>query len=197
MLGLVKNKLLEQGDPSRMALYARHILSGLPGRLLHPCSWLDLYLPLEEICNIPLDTASADGLYDSFAERIHFLNRLLNQYRFTGTDQITEVRKYIVENIGAITGVQQLADYFCLNKNYLSTLFARETGTRCTDFINSYRIERAKRLLSYTDLKLQAIAEVVGFRDMEYFTRVFKRYTGMPPREYHWHKVLAQAGLKT
>ena len=67
---------------------------------------------------------------------------------------------------------------------YLSALFKKETGRTLTNYVNLKRVEFAKTLLANTDLQIQTIAQHCGILDIHYFSRVFKKYTGVTPKEY-------------
>ncbi len=67
---------------------------------------------------------------------------------------------------------------------YLSALFKKETGRTLTDYVNLKRVEYAKTLLAGTELQIQTIAQHCGILDIHYFSRVFKKYTGITPKEY-------------
>ena len=51
-------------------------------------------------------------------------------------------------------------------------------------YLNDLRIEKAKELISTNTMKLSDVASMVGFSDSLYFSRVFKKTTGIPPKEY-------------
>ena len=70
------------------------------------------------------------------------------------------------------------------NASYLSDLFRRETGKTLTEYVSQRRVEEALRLLAGTGLQIQTVAQYCGIPDVNYFARVFKRYTGVSPREY-------------
>jgi two-component system response regulator YesN len=53
-----------------------------------------------------------------------------------------------------------------------------------TDWLNRLRVDKAKNLLTQTNLKTYEIAEKVGYRDYKYFSMVFKKITGSPPQEF-------------
>ena len=76
------------------------------------------------------------------------------------------------------------ADALSLNKNYLATLFKRETGETFTGYVNKKRIEHAVFLLDTTDAGIQTIASACGIPDTTYFTRLFRREKGMSPSRY-------------
>ena len=67
---------------------------------------------------------------------------------------------------------------------YLSTQFKKEIGESFSDYIRSYRINKAKKLLISTELKLYQISEQVGYNDPKYFSKVFKENTDQLPGEY-------------
>lgn len=71
-----------------------------------------------------------------------------------------------------------------VSPNYLSGLFKRETGQTLTEFVNLRRVSAAKRLLSTTNLQVQTVAQHCGILDVHYFSKLFKRYVGVTPKEY-------------
>lgn len=77
-----------------------------------------------------------------------------------------------------------LAELFSVSSTYLSGLFKKEVGITLTDYINQKRIEHSLILLNTTSLLIQNIAEQVGFSDVNYFTRTFKKFKGISPRDY-------------
>ncbi|TCL72358.1 two-component system response regulator YesN [Hydrogenispora ethanolica] len=71
-----------------------------------------------------------------------------------------------------------------MNSAYFSRLFKKECGLGFVEYLNRIRMEKAKQLLQNSAVKLLEIAEKVGFEDVNYFGKTFKRYTGMSPSEY-------------
>lgn len=106
--------------------------------------------------------------------------------REDGTDNraVRVVKQYIANNYMKKIQLQDLAALVYLNPVYLSVCFKNEVGTNVVDYINEYRIERAKELLRDTQETVYMIAEAVGFSEARYFTKIFKRYVGMSPNEY-------------
>ena len=62
------------------------------------------------------------------------------------------------------------------DSSYLSRLFNRETGDSVSNFITKARVEKAAGLLSFSGMSIQNIAFYVGFGDLNYFSRCFKKY---------------------
>lgn len=71
-----------------------------------------------------------------------------------------------------------------INPSYLSALFRRETGQTLTEHVNEKRMKLAMRLLRTTRLQIQTVAQHCGIPDVNYFSKLFKKYTGKAPREY-------------
>jgi len=71
-----------------------------------------------------------------------------------------------------------------ISPSYLSALFKQEVGKTLTDYVNSKRIERAMQLLETTRLQVQTVAQNCGILDVHYFSKIFKKTTGMTPKEY-------------
>ena len=71
-----------------------------------------------------------------------------------------------------------------LNPAYFSTLFRQSCGSTFKEYLNIVRIEESKRLLANTDYSIIDIAVAVGFDNQSYFSKVFKKYTGLTPKQY-------------
>ncbi|HJC23505.1 MAG TPA: response regulator [Candidatus Eisenbergiella merdavium] len=78
----------------------------------------------------------------------------------------------------------ELADRYGLSIGHLSTLIKKETGMSYSEYITGKRMEDAKRLLQKEELSLEEISDMVGYHDYFYFTKVFKKYTGISPSVY-------------
>ncbi|SFJ49504.1 two-component system, response regulator YesN [Paenibacillus sp. UNC496MF] len=80
--------------------------------------------------------------------------------------------------------LQSISDKFHLSREYISRKFKQELNQNVSDYITSCRINRAKALLASPHLKITQIAEMAGFQDEKYFSKVFKKWTGQTPSEY-------------
>lgn len=70
-----------------------------------------------------------------------------------------------------------------VSPSYLSTLFKQELGVNFLDYLHQYRIEQAKPLLAQ-NLKVFAVAKLVGYQDEKHFSTTFKKWTGLTPKQY-------------
>ncbi len=80
--------------------------------------------------------------------------------------------------------LEELAERLCVTDEYLSTLIKKETGISFTETVRKMRIERIKELLLHSSLKLNQIAEMVGYSDPKYMSKVFKEEVGMLPAQF-------------
>ena len=79
---------------------------------------------------------------------------------------------------------QMLAEACGLNLSYFCRLFRQSTGMTAAAYINAYRLSKASELLTSTDLSVTNIAVRVGFEDVAYFSRCFRRQHGISPLQY-------------
>ncbi|MGG1519497.1 helix-turn-helix transcriptional regulator [Paenibacillus oryzisoli] len=80
--------------------------------------------------------------------------------------------------------LQEIADEIHVNASHLSRKFKQETGMALTDYIQRQRVQASKLYLRRGGIPITEIAFMVGFNDVNYFTRVFKRCEGMTPTQY-------------
>ena len=100
-------------------------------------------------------------------------------------DVILKAKKYIEENYqDPNTTLTTVAQAACLSPNHFSTIFSQECNTTFIEYLTNVRIENAKRLIRETELKGYDIAYECGFSDPHYFSYIFKKNTGLTPREY-------------
>lgn len=80
--------------------------------------------------------------------------------------------------------LEEIAEKLHVSEEYLSSQFKKETGSTFSETIRRYRIENVKGLLLKSSLKLNQIADMVGYSDPKYMSKVFKEEVGMLPLEY-------------
>lgn len=106
----------------------------------------------------------------------------VDKRRSTRMDRILE---YIHENATDPTlSLSQVASAFYMNASYLGQRFHQQNGVKFTDYLNLYRIVKACDLLLTTQYLTYEISEMVGFGNINYFHRVFKKITGVGTDEF-------------
>ncbi len=91
---------------------------------------------------------------------------------------------YLHQNYARTLSRWEIAEAVGVSEDYLSRVFSRELGISPWDYLNRYRILQAKALLRQTREIVGAIARTVGFKDQAYFSRVFRKITGLSPQAY-------------
>ena len=121
----------------------------------------------EKLWQIISECVDAERLPDaSLSSRI----RMAEQY----------IRNHYEENLT----VSDLAERFGMSPNYFSFAFKKELNCSAVSCLTNARLQKAKELLTGSDLSAADIAQRVGYRESQYFFRVFKRNTGMTPLQY-------------
>lgn len=91
---------------------------------------------------------------------------------------------YIDGNLTDNLSLSTIAEVLNVSSSYLSGLFRKETGHTLTDYITRRRVRHAMHLLKNTRLQVQTVAQHCGILDVQYFSKIFKRISGMTPKEY-------------
>ena len=134
-----------------------------------------------------------DNAVSDEANFVNILENVLNfalEYRdskMTGKyqDIILKAKKYIEENYAdQNTTLTTVADAVAMSPNHFSSIFSHECKTTFIEYLTNVRIENAKRLMKETEMKGYDIAYECGFSDPHYFSYIFKKNTGLSPREY-------------
>ena len=95
------------------------------------------------------------------------------------------ILKYVTEHIDTPDmKIDDIADAMGMSRSVLYTKIKQQLGMTPIDFVRHVRIMRACELLKNTDESLSSVAFAVGFSDPKYFSKVFKRETGIVPTEY-------------
>jgi two-component system response regulator YesN len=97
---------------------------------------------------------------------------------------ITMALRYMKENYGKQISLEEVAAAGNVSGNYLSRLFRDEMDIGFNDYLTQLRIEESQKLLAETNLPVKEIAIRVGYLDEKYYSRLFKKTTGIKPTEY-------------
>ena len=97
---------------------------------------------------------------------------------------IKESLEYIDKHYREQMSVTDISRALGTSTSYLSRIFKESTGETIIRTINNKRIEKAKKYLEETDYKVYEIADILGFENVTYFSRFFKKHTGLSPKDY-------------
>lgn len=99
-------------------------------------------------------------------------------------DTIQQIKEYIQRNIEKELSRQEIADAVFMSKDYVSHIFKKSEGINLIDYINSEKMKRARMLLETTTIPVNLVALKVGMPNYAYFSKLFKKSTGMSATEY-------------
>ncbi|MCA1033721.1 response regulator [Bacillus infantis] len=97
---------------------------------------------------------------------------------------VNEALLQIHEHFDQRMTLQDIAQKVHSSAAYLSRKFSEETGTPLIDYLTTYRLEKAKHLLSSTDQSISEVAEKTGFNSLHYFSSQFKKKEQITPKQY-------------
>ncbi|MDT3429131.1 two-component system response regulator YesN [Paenibacillus forsythiae] len=97
---------------------------------------------------------------------------------------IIRIKNYIDDHFFTDINLAMFSEQYYLSKEYLSRLFKEKFGFGIYEYVLKVRMDRAKELLDDPSIKIQLVSSKVGFNDNAYFSKAFKKYTGLSPSEY-------------
>lgn len=119
---------------------------------------------------------------------LHMLDRLLNEinwqrskYTRLPAEQARSIRLYLERNLDRRVTLQELSEVYHFDKSYISRIFRKMYGLSPIHTHLLMRLNRAKRMIIYTNLSLSDIAERNGFSSLQDFSRAFRRHEGIAP----------------
>ena len=100
---------------------------------------------------------------------------------------VENTKKYIEEHLNQRISLADLAECFHISPNYLSQLFKKCENINLMEYIAQKKINASKELLQKPDLKIYEVADQFGFENAFYYSKVFKKVTGISPKEFRSH----------
>ena len=152
------------------------------------------------IYNIIEETAEEDHLLSTAMANLHLAELTLHLIKRTHPDlsltadspshtpehirYVSYVLSYIHENFSKKILIPDIASHLNISSRYLSKIFFHHMNLTILNYINIYRINHAIELMLNTNLTLTNIAELVGLKDSQHFSKLFKNTIGIPPNQY-------------
>ena len=125
--------------------------------------------------------------YKNAEDYVHDLEdgvrQVFSEIRDSGADA-EDIRRYVDMHYTEQISTGDVAQYFHMDQNYISRVFKKKFNKNIKDYITEKKMEKAKWLLENTDLKIYEVSDASGYTDYFYFTRVFRKLTGITPTEW-------------
>ena len=97
---------------------------------------------------------------------------------------IHEASRYVEDHYQEEITVKIISAQLFITPNYFSQVFKAKKGMNFTEYLNDFRIEKSKKLLRNIELRVYEVAELVGYQNYKYFSKIFRMHTGFSPKEY-------------
>lgn len=184
------------------------MLSGAKCDFMMAClaetAWeINCFLEKNKYINTLEDQRNLEGFYNDIKSRIQYGNfaetgqvwdayigeccRLVEAHlAMDRSDRISEQLKFIVESNldNEELSIEMVAEKMNLRPNYIRRIFREKAGEGFSVYVFRHRMEKAAKLLSGTDMKIQDIAQGCGYGNQQYFTYSFKKAYGVTPSAY-------------
>ncbi len=125
-----------------------------------------------------------EELHQSLISRTRLLFQQLDSY-VPEDNTIFMIKDYIAKNYGSdLLSIKEISDHVKLSASYVCTYFKTQTGQTLNQYLTEYRMEKAMRLLEDVRYQIADISAKVGYSNGNYFSKSFKKFTGLTPSKY-------------
>lgn len=128
----------------------------------------------------PIDV---DELLAALKKALPHLPQALRESRMPA-DIAAEIRAYIDMHYGEDINLDRIAEQFHFSREYVGRIFRAQYGCAVYEYIQQVRMDQAIKLLRNPKLSLQTIADHLGYSNANYFSKAFRRFYGISPRDY-------------
>lgn len=105
-------------------------------------------------------------------------------YASDAFSRINDAKQIIRENLTSEISLEEIADKSCMSYSWFRKLFKKYTGLSPNEYITEIRIQKAKEMLSSSEISVKEIAYTLQFGSISYFSMIFKNKTGLTPSEF-------------
>lgn len=174
-------------DPVKTGAAFRRAMTELLSQLKAHYSWLVNFIDGNRYRNI--DFLAPDGDREAgeiFADAVAELYGSIRSFEYGDSEDQLENRicRHVLENVDSEISIEGISKVLYMNRKYISEVFRQKTGELLIDYITRVKMARAAWLLCQSSRKTYEIALQLGYRDTEYFSRLFKKHMGVTPSEY-------------
>jgi two-component system, response regulator YesN len=173
-------------DIRKALLVIKSAVNEIINETLKKHQWITTYVDINLLKNI--DFADCKDWEEIKAAVVQVEEKLISVViRFIGchdSNIVKQACEFVLEHVDGELSVKMLSERLFISKSYLSDIFKQKFGVSLLEYITMVKIECAKMLLREENLKNYEIAYKLGFKDNEYFSKVFKKHTGMSLTEF-------------
>lgn len=127
---------------------------------------------------------TVESLESFFMEAINEMEQCISILTSHTSDTILKIKHHIELNYGEDLSLQTVSQLFSIDKFQLSRMFKQEININYWAYVTQIRMKKASEMLSGTNMKNSSIAAATGFVDESHFSKAFKKYYHISPKEY-------------
>lgn len=155
--------------------------------LLRENPWLEKFMVISDLKDMTAFQFKEFGEMKEYViKELQKIVRVLNTLQFGYQDRGIDwqVCNCVLQNIDSELSLKSVADQLFMNRTYISEVFKQKTGISFIEYLTMVKMERAKHLITTQDMKSYEIAEKLGFKDSDYFSKIFKKVSGLSVTEF-------------
>lgn len=119
-------------------------------------------------------------------QKFEYILYIIQEHQGRNTSAtVKQALDYMERNYNTEISLDEVAKYVGVSPQHFSIIFKLETGTNYVDWITELRVEQAKQYLMEGGRTIKEICYLVGYKDPNYFSRIFKKNVGVAPSDYH------------
>ena len=131
------------------------------------------------------DAHSIAEMKQKFLVYINSSLEMIKKYELHHADSvIRRICAYVIDHVEQDIKLEMIANEVHISKDYIGKLFKQKTGCNFNDFVTKVKMEHAKYLIRTGEFKNYEVSEKLGYSKPDYFSRLFKKYTGYTPTEF-------------
>lgn len=182
------NKLIiSENDKTRMLSLIERFTEEMLKVICDDMPWFIKFVDVNQLKNLSdYSLNSSADLRESYFSFIRNLEAKIF-YLYFGKSYgslINKISKFVLQNVESEISLTIISQNLHMNKNYMGEIFKKKTGISFLDYMTRVKMERAKKLLRESEARSYEISDKLGYKDSEYFSKLFKKYSGVSPIEY-------------
>lgn len=176
----------ELGEDIQLDVTIRRLYQSVIQQTFADMPWLGRFLYLEDYDAIDwMRTTDRTIVRDFCRRKLDTLSQWVAElYPQTGNDKLSEILLYILEHVDDGYRQKDIAAAHYISSTALSDLFRNELGQSYRDYVTGIKMRRAEYLLQHSDMKIYEISALLGYKDVNYFSRMFRRRYNLPLSQF-------------
>ncbi len=179
---LVEQFAREQNDVIQLDIRIRRMYETVIRQTFADLPWLERFAYIEDYDSIDWIRTSNPAMVRDLCRRklLAFSDLVADLYPRTDNKTLRNYLNYILLHIDDGFRQKDIADAFYISSTALSELFHYELGYAYREYVLKVKMRRAEYLMLHSDMKIYEISALLGYKDVNYFSRMFKRRYGIP-----------------